>query len=126
MSQSKFTDQQVEQAMGRLLQAGVILAATVVLIGGVIFLWRNGAQSHDLRTFEGEPDQLRSVGEIVEFAASGRGRGIIQLGLLLLVLTPISRVLFSVYAFARQRDLCYVVLTLIVLSLLLFSLITGR
>jgi uncharacterized membrane protein len=49
-------------------------------------------------------------------------RGVIQLGLLLLVATPVARVIFSVFAFARQRDFTYVVITLIVLGVLLFSL----
>ena len=56
-------------------------------------------------------------------ALQGRGRGIIQLGLLLLIATPIARVVFSVYAFARQRDRTYVLVTLVVLAVLLYSLI---
>ena len=50
------------------------------------------------------------------------GRGIIQLGLLLLIATPVARVVFSVIGFVRQRDFVYVVLTLIVLAVLLYSL----
>jgi uncharacterized membrane protein len=52
----------------------------------------------------------------------GSGRGWIQLGLLLLIATPVARVAFSVYAFARQRDFLYVGVTLIVLTVLLFGL----
>ena len=52
-------------------------------------------------------------------------RAIIQLGLLLLIATPVARVVFSVYAFARQRDWVYVVVTLIVLGVLLYSLLSG-
>jgi uncharacterized membrane protein len=50
-------------------------------------------------------------------------RGLIQLGLLVLILTPIGRVTFSVFAFVYQRDWMYVAITLIVLVLLLTSLL---
>lgn len=54
-----------------------------------------------------------------------RSRGIIQLGLLLLLATPVARVAFSIYAFAHQRDLTYVFITSIVLAILLYSLASG-
>ena len=60
------------------------------------------------------------------YALSFRARGLIQLGLLLLIATPVARVAFSVFAFARQHDRTYVVVTLIVLSILIFSLAGGR
>ncbi len=47
------------------------------------------------------------------------------LGVILLVATPVSRVAFSIYAFARQKDAMYVVITMIVLGLLVFSLVWG-
>ncbi len=47
----------------------------------------------------------------------------IQLGLLLLIATPIARVAFSVVGFAIERDRMYVVFTLIVLAILLYSLL---
>jgi uncharacterized membrane protein len=55
-----------------------------------------------------------------------RGRGIIQLGLLLLIATPVARVAFSVVAFALERDRLYVGITLIVLAVLAFSLAGGH
>jgi uncharacterized membrane protein len=55
---------------------------------------------------------------------AGQGRGIIQLGLLFLIATPVARVVFSIFAFSVQRDRLYVVVTLTVLAILMFSL-TG-
>jgi uncharacterized membrane protein len=63
---------------------------------------------------------------IVRDALTLRGRGIIQLGLLLLIATPVARVAFSVAAFAFQRDRLYVVVTLVVLAILLYSLTSGQ
>ena len=48
--------------------------------------------------------------------------GIVQLGLVLLIATPVARVALTLGAFLLQRDRLYVVLTTIVLVLLLFGL----
>lgn len=50
------------------------------------------------------------------------GKAIIQLGLLLLVATPIARVVFSAFAFFAEGDYLYVGITLLVLAVLMFSL----
>ena len=55
----------------------------------------------------------------------GRPRGLIQFGLLLLIATPVARVAFSVFGFTQERDWVYVVITLIVLALLVYSLSGG-
>jgi uncharacterized membrane protein len=122
---SNADDVQVEVVMGRLLQVGVLLAASVVLFGGIIFLFRHGAEPVDLNRFHGEPVKFRSPGGVLEAVTDFSARGVTQLGLLLLVATPIARVVFSVYAFARQKDRMYVAFTLIVLTTLLFSLVWG-
>jgi uncharacterized membrane protein len=121
-----FTDEQVEQVMGNLLRAGVLVAATVVAAGGAVYLVRHGTDPVDYRSFHGEPSYFCRPSEIVARALALSGRGIIQLGLLLLIATPVARVIFSVFAFARQRDFTYVVLTLIVLAVLLYSLFVGQ
>ncbi len=125
-TRSGWTDQQVDQFLGNLLRAGVMLAAVTVLAGGVLYLARHGTDPADYRVFRGEPADLRSPLGIVTDALALQGRGLIQLGLLLLMATPVARVAFSVYAFARQRDATYVAATLIVLALLLYSLFSGH
>ena len=120
--ENRWSDDRVEQVMGNLLRAGVILAASVVLVGGIFYLIRYGAISPDYRVFRGEPANLRSVSGILADAIELHSRGLIQLGLLMLVATPVARVMFSVFAFMRQHDRTYVVLTLIVFALLIYSL----
>ena len=119
-----WTDQRIENILGNLLRAGVLLSALVVLIGGVIYLLRHGHSPMDFRVFRGEPADLRGVRGIIRDTVALRGRGIIQLGLLLLIATPVVRVAFSIFGFAEERDRMYVVFTLIVFSILLYSL-TG-
>jgi uncharacterized membrane protein len=127
MSSSKrtWTEQQLENIVGNLLRVGVMLAAVVVFGGGALYLIRHGVTSPDYRVFHGEPAGLRGVPGIVTEALSLQGRGIIQLGLLLLIATPIARVTFSVFAFAQQRDRTYVIVTLVVFAVLLYSLLGG-
>jgi uncharacterized membrane protein len=55
-------------------------------------------------------------------AFSFQGRGIIQLGLLLLIATPVARVALSIVGFAAERDRMYVSFALIVLAILFYSL----
>src|SRR4051812_48869154 len=108
--------------LGNLLRTGVILAAAVVLTGAVLYLAAHGGEHPSYATLRGEPADLRTVRGVVSDVGSFRGRGVIQLGLLLLIATPVARVAFSAYAFTRLRDRPYVVITLIVLGLLFYSL----
>lgn len=115
-------DDQVERVMGSLLRCGVLIAGAVILAGGVCYVVRHGAATPDYHTFRGEPSQLRSVAGVVDSALGGDCRGIIQLGLLLLIATPVARVAFSVFAFALERDKTFVAVTLMVLAALTYSL----
>jgi len=121
-----WTDQQLEIILGWFLRGGVILAAAIVFLGGMPYLARYGTASPDYRVFRGEPADLRTVTGIVADALSLRSRGLIQLGLLLLVATPVTRVAFSFFAFILQRDRTYIIVTFIVLTLLLYSLSGWR
>jgi uncharacterized membrane protein len=104
------------------LRAGVLLSALIVLTGGVIYLVRHLHDPADYRVFHGEPTDLRHIRGILRDSFSLHGRGIIQLGLLLLIATPIARVAFSIFGFAKERDGMYVGFTLMVLMILLYSL----
>ena len=114
----------MESIIAVILQGGVTLSAGIVLTGGCLFLLRHGSALPDYRVFRGEPSDLRNLPGVVAEVAAWRGRGIIQLGLLILIATPVLRVVFSVFAFLEQRDRLYAMVTLIVLALLLISL-TG-
>lgn len=118
-----WTDQRVEVIIGNLLRAGVLLAAGVVMIGAAIYLVRHGAEPANYRVFREQPADLRHASGILQDVVSLSGRGTIQLGLLLLIATPIARVAFSSVAFALEKDRMYVGFTLMVLAILLYSLI---
>ena len=119
-------DQRMDQIMGLLLRTGVILAAALVFVGGVLFVVRHPLPVTNYRVFQGEPEELRTVPGIIRNAFSWHGRGLIQLGLLVLIATPVARVIFSVFAFLYEKDWTYVTVTLLVLGLLLYSLLGAH
>jgi uncharacterized membrane protein len=118
-----WTDQKVEVIIANLLRAGVTLAAAIVLAGGALFLVRYGLELASYHVFVGEPTDLRTWMGIVHAAFALRGRGIIQLGLLFLIATPVARVAFAAFAFAIERDWLYVGISTFVLLVLLYSLL---
>jgi uncharacterized membrane protein len=120
-----WTDQQIDDIIGNLLRIGVSISALVVLFGGSLYLVRHGSTLPEYRVFHGEPSDLCHLAGIVRDALAFRARGLIQLGLVLLIATPIVRVAFTSIAFALQRDHIYVVVTLIVLTILIYSLVDG-
>jgi uncharacterized membrane protein len=114
-------DEKIEVIVGNLLRAGVLLSASVVVIGAAVFLTRNGLSPTDFHVFRGEPVDFRSIWGILRAAFTMRGRGIIQLGLLLLIATPVARVAFSIFGFAKEKDYMYVGFTMTVFVILLYS-----
>src|SRR5262249_19244424 len=94
---SPVTDTRLEITIGNLLRAGVLLAAVLVFSGGVWYLSDNG----------------RAELSYAHFAESGGIRALLTLpgpqqmilaGLLVLIATPVARVVFSMVAFAQERD----------------------
>ena len=124
--ETSLSDRRLAIIIGNLLRAGVVIAATITSIGGVIYLAHSGQSLAHYRVFHGEPADLRDVKGVLSVAFSGDGLGIMQLGSLLLIATPVARVAFSLAAFAVQRDRLYVVVTLAVLGVLTFSMAGGQ
>jgi uncharacterized membrane protein len=119
-------DHAVEQLLGNFLRWSVLVAAAIVLAGGVLFLVRHGGEPVDYRVFRGQPPELSTLGGIIRGALTLDARAVVQLGVLALLATPVLRVAFSLVAFAIQRDRLYVLITSIVLALLAYSLLGGH
>lgn len=117
------SDRTLEQFISSLLKYGVLLASAVVLVGGVLYLLRWGAKPADYQFFHGVPAEFCSPLGVVKAVLSGSSRGIIQLGILLLIATPVARVVFSVLVFLWQKDFIYVFITSFVLAGLIYGLI---
>jgi uncharacterized membrane protein len=124
-SPSSWNDQRIEIIVGYLLRTGVLLSASVVLFGGIVFLVRHGHTTASYRVFHGDTSPLRTIGGILHGTMQFSAAAVIQLGLLLLIATPVARVVFSAIAFAIERDKLYVMFTLMVLAILTYSLFGG-
>jgi len=102
--------------IGWVLQGGVILSAVIILIGLVMM---------SLEPDKFAPQKLQffpqTFGQVWTGLLALRPQAVITLGLLLLIATPVVRVAVSIVAFAVERDRRFVVITLLVLCILLFS-----
>jgi len=116
-------DRRLETIIGRLLRAGVLLAAATVFTGAMLYLTQHHGEPAKYHTFVAGGADIRTVSGIVLSASHGDSKAIIQLGLLLLVLTPIARVAVAGVGFLLERDRLYAVVSLIVLLILAFSLL---
>jgi uncharacterized membrane protein len=121
----RWSDHAVEQIIGRLLQIGVTIAALVTIAGGALLLLQHGGTAPAFSVFHGEPGRLTSLAGIVRGAVALQSDAIVQLGLVLLIATPVARVAFTLVAFVLQRDRTYVAITALVLVLLLYGLLFG-
>lgn len=115
-------DRRLEIIIGNLLRAGVMLAAAIVLAGAGLYLAQHHGQRVNYRAFVAGPASIRTVPAIARSAAHLNSEGLMQFGLLLLIATPVARVLMAVVGFALERDRLYVVVSVIVLIVLLASL----
>ncbi len=116
----------LEKSMGRMLQIGVTIAALIVFVGGAMYLVQNGGSLRDYQHFHEATPATTTIAGIVSSAAHLDPRGIMGLGLLLLIATPVCRVIFGVVGFALLRDRLYTVVSLIVLAVLVFSFVAKR
>jgi uncharacterized membrane protein len=112
-------DERLDQIIGNLLRVGVVMAAAVVLAGGIWYLAVSGEATARYGTFRPQVTHMRTLAQLPGPEA------VIFAGLLILIATPVARVVFSLVAFALERDMTYVVCTLIVLAVLLYSIGTA-
>lgn len=108
-----------------MLRFGVLTAAVVAAAGGALFLTQHGGESVQYAVFRGEPTELSSLVGILRGAWHLEARALTQLGLVLLIATPVARVALSLVGFLMERDRKYQIITLVVLLILLGSLV-GR
>jgi uncharacterized membrane protein len=115
-------DLSLEIVIGKLLRTGVLLSAGVVLLGGVFYLYQHGHSQVEFHHFTAATEGTTTVSGILRSAGRLESEGFIQLGLLILIATPVARVALAVCGFAVERDWLYVGVSLTVLIVLVASL----
>ena len=115
-------DERMERLMGLLLRAGVMLAATVVIAGGAMYLADHLGTKVDYRYFAGHPISLRHPAEL----GGSTSIAVLDVGILLLVAVPIARVAFAAVAFVAERDWLYSAVSVFILAVLVWGMLRGR
>ena len=112
----------LEERIGRLLRVMLAAAVAVVALGAVLYLVQHGAKTVSFSTFTPGPLGAAEPIRIVKAAFAFDPIAVIQFGILILLVTPVARVILCVITYVRSRDLVYVGLTAVVLAVLLFGL----
>lgn len=118
-------DKDIEIIIGNLLRGGVIASSLIIILGGIIYLWQHGGSRPDYHTFHGLNNTFYSLPMVWEGVLKGDGEHIIQLGVLILIATPVARVVFSIFGFLQEKDRLYIIITLIVLLIIVGSMLSG-
>lgn len=126
MTNTSFKEKDMQAIIGWILRAGVLVSMSVVFIGGIVFIYRHGHETPDYHTFKGVPDFVHNASGIINGIFTLRGRAIIQAGIILLIATPVIRVVFSAVGFILEKDYLYVGITLIVLLIIFISMFSGH
>lgn len=123
-------DTQLQRLISFTLRTGVLTAILIGVFGGTIFFQSHRTDPVSFKVFTGKQSLYASPLKTVQQAIhpqiedkENRGLAIAQVGIICLLLTPIIRVVFSIFGFALERDMTYVVITTIVLTTLTFSLL---
>jgi uncharacterized membrane protein len=126
ISKHLFADRDIEQFIGLQLRYGVIISSLIVFIGGLIYLQQSGGLALPAyHQFIGTKTGFTSIGEIITGISTFNAKGIIQLGVVVLIATPVLRIAFSLVGFVMERDKLYILITLIVLSVMMVSIFGG-
>jgi uncharacterized membrane protein len=116
-----FDDEKMEYAMGMLLRLGVLLAATVVIAGGAMYLADHHGTQVSYRHFVGHPISVRHPAEMT----GPTSLAVLDVGILLLVAVPIARVAFAVVAFLVERDWLYTAVSALILTVLVWGMLRS-
>ena len=121
-----FKDTDMQAVIGWILRIGVFVSMSVVVAGGILYLIRHGHSTPEFGSFHKVPNFISTNEGIIEGVFNGRGQAIIQLGIIILIATPVLRVAFAIVGFALEKDKLYTFISLVVLTIIVVSMLTGR
>jgi len=126
VQEEKFGEKDFQTIIGNLLRYGVWISLSVAFIGGIVYLIHNGSQIEDYSVFkENDQNIFEVIAAVYNGAIQGNGESLIFTGIILLFLTPVLRVLLSLFSFLLEKDYLYVGITLIVIAIIIISISFG-
>lgn len=114
----------VNRWLANVMVAGVCVSAVLCGLGLMIALGRDDPRV-PLKPFAGVAEGLASPSGVIAAARKLEPAGLMALGVLVLIATPVIRVGFALAGFILERDRVYIVVTSIVLALLACGLFFG-
>ena len=121
-----WADRDIQKLIGQLLRWGVVTASIIVFTGGLVYLYRHGQERiPEYQKFAGKSAGYTTVTEIIKGIAKFKGKGIIQMGVIVLIATPILRIFFSLIGFVLEKDKLYIIITSFVFFVIMISLFGG-
>ena len=115
-------DKEVQIILGTLLRIGVLVSSVIIFLGGILYLTGHSNELVSYTEFKPVPSKFSGITTIFEGLLTFDGLAIIQFGVMLLIFTPIARVVFSIFSFLIERDYMYVAIGAIVLGVIITSL----
>ena len=126
MTQEKFGEKDFQKIVGNLLRYGVWISLSVAFIGGIIYLLHHGNDIENYSVFkENDRNIFEVIAAVYKGVIQGSGESIIFFGIVLLFLTPVFRVLLSLFSFLLEKDYLYVIITTIVIGIIIMSISFG-
>lgn len=120
-----FTDLDLNRSVGNLLRLGVILAVITSLVG-FVKLFLEGFKmpnKYSMLDLGNTSEQVWTL--FWESLVQGKGMAIIQLGILMLIFTPLMRIIFALIGYLKEKDYVYVIISSIVLAIMIISFLAG-
>ncbi|WP_209562427.1 DUF1634 domain-containing protein [Flavobacterium sp. 1355] len=126
MTHEKFGEKDFQKIVGNLLRYGVWISLSVAFIGGIVYLLHHGNDIENYSVFkENDRNIFEVIAAVYNGVIKGGGESIIFFGIVLLFLTPVFRVLLSLFSFLLEKDYLYVVITTIVIGIIIMSISFG-
>lgn len=126
MEKEKFGERDFQHLIGNLLRYGVWISLAVAFFGGIVYLSNHGTETVNYSKFiENDRSIFQVVVQVFEGIATFQGESLIFLGIILLFLTPVLRVILSLFSFLLEKDYLYVGITLVVILIIGVSVWLG-
>ncbi len=118
-----FTDFDLNRSVGNLLRIGVILSVITSLFGFIKLFLEGFKMPKEYSSLEIPDGTIWQSfwNSLMNF----EGVAIIQLGILILIMTPLVRIIFALIGYLKEKDYTYVIISLIVLGIMVVSFLMG-
>lgn len=105
----------LNRLIAHVLRGGIVASAGILIVGLAIATLEGGAY----------PSEVIPIPKAFELSLRLRPEGLLSLGIVVLILTPVLRVALSLTSFLKDREGAYIAITGVVLFNLLLGLFFG-